>query len=408
MEKIVVKNLYKIFGSRAKQARDLLEKGHSKNEIQDKTGAVIGVQNANFTINKGEIFVIMGLSGSGKSTLQRLLNRLLEPTSGTITIEGEEITKLNKKGLREARRKHFCGMVFQQFAILPHRTVLENVAFGLEIQGVSKEDRFAKAQKMIDVVGLSGNEQSFPTQLSGGMQQRVGLARALTVDADILLMDEAFSALDPLIRRDMQDELIELQSKMQKTIVFVTHDLDEALRLGDRIAIMKDGEIVQLGTAEEIIAKPANDYVKAFIQDIDRSEVFTAGSIMQDPREVAHSNDGPRTILRKMQRQGISSIFMVDSNKNFVGRIDADPLAAYLKKHSEDVAQKIPSELIEKTLPLDKETPLQEVMVKIEQVPGPLPVLDEKKHLVGVIVRGAIIAALSSHPEQDETKGEDK
>ena len=408
MEKIVVKNLYKIFGSRAKQAQELLEKGLSKKEIQEKTGAVIGVQDASFTINKGEIFVIMGLSGSGKSTLQRLLNRLLEPTSGNIIIEGEDITKLDNKGLRSARRKHFCGMVFQQFAILPHRTVKENVAFGLEIQGIDKEERFAKAQKMIDVVGLAGNEESFPTQLSGGMQQRVGLARALTVDADILLMDEAFSALDPLIRRDMQDELIQLQNKMHKTIIFVTHDLDEALRLGDRIAIMKDGEIVQLGTAEEIIAKPADDYVKAFIQDIDRSEVYTAGSIMKDPKEVAHSNDGPRTILRKMQRQGISSIFMVDSEKNFVGRIDADPLAKYLKENTEDVAKKIPSELVEKTLPLEVETPLQEVMVKIEQVPGPLPVLNEKNHLVGVIVRGAIIAALSSHPEQDEKKGEEK
>ncbi|MDV7391534.1 ATP-binding cassette domain-containing protein, partial [Arthrospira platensis SPKY1] len=192
--------------------------------------------------NKGEIFVIMGLSGSGKSTLQRLLNRLLEPTSGSIVIDGEDITKLDSKGLRSARRKYFCGMVFQQFAILPHRTVRDNVAFGLEIQGFAKEERFERAQKMIDVVGLSGNEDSLPTQLSGGMQQRVGLARALAVDADILLMDEAFSALDPLIRRDMQDQLIELQSKMHKTIVFVTHDLDEALRLGDRIAIMKDSE----------------------------------------------------------------------------------------------------------------------------------------------------------------------
>ncbi|MCC5788420.1 MAG: glycine betaine/L-proline ABC transporter ATP-binding protein [Opitutales bacterium] len=408
MEKIVVKNLYKIFGSRSKLARDLLEKGVSKKDIQEKTGAVVGVQNANFSIQNGEIFVIMGLSGSGKSTLQRLLNRLWEPTSGSILIDGKDITKLDKNSLRKVRREHFCGMVFQQFAILPHRTVLENVAFGLEIQGVAKEERFERAQKMIDVVGLSGNEQSYPTQLSGGMQQRVGLARALTVDADILLMDEAFSALDPLIRRDMQNELLELQQKMQKTIVFVTHDLDEALRLGDRIAIMKDGEIVQLGTAEEIIAKPANDYVKAFIQDIDRSEVYTAGSIMQEPREIAHSNDGPRTILRKMQRKGLSSIFMIDTERALVGRIDADPLAAYLKENSGDVAGKVPAELVEKTLPLSKETPLQEVMVKIQQVPGPLPVLDEKKHLVGVIVRGAIIAALSSHPETDETKGEDQ
>lgn len=399
MDKIVVKNLYKIFGSKADKAREMLEQGISKEEIQKKTGAVIGVQNASFSIRRGESFVIMGLSGSGKSTLQRLLNRLLEPTSGTISIDGQDITKLNRADLREVRRKHFCGMVFQQFAILPHRTIIDNVAFGLEIQGVEKEERYAKAQKMIEVVGLKGNEQSYPRQLSGGMQQRVGLARALTVDADILLMDEAFSALDPLIRRDMQNELMELQSSMQKTIVFVTHDLDEALRLGDRIAIMKDGEIVQLDTAEGIIAKPANRYVANFIQDIDRSEVFTAGNIMQKPKETGHTEEGPRTLLRKMQRNGLSSIFIINAHRKFIGRVDAEPLAAFLKHAPDDTTKKLDPSLIDPSLPIQESTPLQEVMQKIEQVPGPLPVLNGKDQLVGVIVRGAIIAALSSHPE---------
>ncbi len=408
MDKVVVKNLYKIFGGRASEARKLLEKGESKEEIQRKTGAVVGVQDANFSIRKGETFVIMGLSGSGKSTLQRLLNRILEPTSGEILIDNEDITKLDAAGLRRARRKHFCGMVFQQFAILPHRTVLDNVAFGLEIQGVDKKERYEKAQRVIEVVGLAGNEESYPSQLSGGMQQRVGLARALSVDADILLMDEAFSALDPLIRRDMQNELIELQSKLQKTIIFVTHDLDEALRLGDRIAIMKDGEIVQLDTAEGIIAKPANEYVANFIQDIDRSEVFTADSIMQKPKETAHIKDGPRTVLRKMQRNGLSSIFVVDSERRFKGRIDAEPLAEFLKEHASDQEGKIDASLIEPSLPLRQDTPLQEVMVKINQVPGPLPVLDGKDHLVGVIVRGAIIAALSAHPEHEELQQQEK
>lgn len=402
MNKVVVRNLYKIFGAKAREARELLEKGESKEEIQRKTGAVVGVQNANFSIRKGETFVIMGLSGSGKSTLQRLLNRILEPTSGEILIDDEDITKLDKAGLRKARRKHFCGMVFQQFAILPHRTVKDNVAFGLEIQGVDKKDRYKKAQNVIEVVGLSGNEDSYPHQLSGGMQQRVGLARALAVDADILLMDEAFSALDPLIRRDMQNELIELQSKLHKTIIFVTHDLDEALRIGDRIAIMKDGEIVQLDTAESIIANPANEFVANFIQDIDRSEVFTAKSIMQKPKETAHVNDGPRTILRKMQRNGLSSIFIVDSERNFKGRIDADSLAEFLKHNAKDQDKKIDPSLIEQSPPLSKDTPLQEVMTQINKIPGPLAVLDEKKHLVGVIVRGAIIAALSIHPERDQ------
>lgn len=403
MDKLTVKGLYKIFGSASDRALQMLREGKSKAEIQKSTGAVVGVQNANFSICKGEVFVIMGLSGSGKSTLQRLLNRLLEPTSGEILIDGEDITRLDRKGLRQARRRHFCGMVFQQFAILPHRTVLDNVAYGLEIQGVKKAERHRMARQMIEVVGLSGNENSFPSELSGGMQQRVGLARALTVDADILLMDEAFSALDPLIRRDMQDELLQLQEKMHKTIIFVTHDLDEALRLGDRIAIMKDGEIVQLDSAEGIIAKPADEYVAKFIQDIDRSEVYTAGNIMQRPRETAHLHDGPRTVLRKMQRHGLSSIFVVDSNRIFKGRVDADPLAEFLKGHSDDLESRLDPDLIEPSLPIREDSPLQEVMIKINQVPGPLPVLDAKDHLVGVVVRGAIIAALSAHPENEFT-----
>ncbi len=403
MDKLTVKGLYKIFGSASDRALQMLREGKSKAEIQKSTGAVVGVQNANFSIRKGEVFVIMGLSGSGKSTLQRLLNRLLEPTSGEILIDGEDIVRLDRKGLRQARRRHFCGMVFQQFAILPHRTVLDNVAYGLEIQGVNKAERHRKARRMIEVVGLSGNENSFPSELSGGMQQRVGLARALAVDADILLMDEAFSALDPLIRRDMQDELLQLQEKMHKTIIFVTHDLDEALRLGDRIAIMKDGEIVQLDSAEGIIAKPADEYVAKFIQDIDRPEVYTAGNIMQRPRETAHIHDGPRTVLRKMQRHGLSSIFVVDSNRIFKGRVDADPLAEFLKGHSDDLESRLDSTLIEPSLPIREDSALQEVMIKINQVPGPLPVLDAKDHLVGVVVRGAIIAALSAHPENDFT-----
>jgi len=399
MDKITVNNLYKIFGSASERALKMLKEGKSKEEIQELTGAVIGVQNASFSIRKGEVFVIMGLSGSGKSTLQRLLNRLLEPTAGEILIDGEDITRLDRRGLRQARRRHFCGMVFQQFAILPHRTVLDNVGYGLEIQGVKKRERQETARRMIEVVGLSGSENSFPAELSGGMQQRVGLARALAVDADIMLMDEAFSALDPLIRRDMQNELLELQEKMHKTIVFVTHDLDEALRLGDRIAIMKDGEIVQLDTAEGIIAKPANDYVAKFIQDIDRSGIFKAGDIMQKPRETVHLHEGPRTVLRKMQRHGLSSIFVVDSNQTFKGRVDADPLADFLKQHPDEVESRLDPALLEPSLPLQEETPLQEVMAKINQVPGPLPVLNAKGQLVGVVVRGAIIAALSTHPE---------
>lgn len=397
MDEIIrVKNLYKIFGDRPLKAIEALKKGESKNDILKRYKLVIGVQDVSFSIRRGETFVLMGLSGSGKSTLQRLINRLHQPTRGEILINGTDIVKLGQKELREFRRKTFCGMVFQNFAILPHRTVLENVEFGLELQGVEREVRGKKARKMIRQVGLEGNENSYPSQLSGGMQQRVGLARSLAVDADILLMDEAFSALDPLIRRQMQDELIELQAKMKKTILFVTHDLDEAFRLGDRIAIMKDGQIVQIGTAEEIIAKPADDYVRAFVEDMDRTAVLTAGTIMQPVRETAFPADGPRTILRKIRRNGLSGILVADANRQLKGYIIADHLADYIRKHSEDKDLTLRKDLISQPTVVTSETPLNEVLKSYKDVQyGPVAVVDGRNRLQGVIVRGAVIAALS-------------
>ncbi len=397
MDEIIrVKNLYKIFGDRPLKAIEALKKGESKNDILKRYKLVIGVQDVSFSIRRGETFVLMGLSGSGKSTLQRLINRLHQPTRGEILINGTDIVKLGQKELREFRRKTFCGMVFQNFAILPHRTVLENVEFGLELQGVEREVRENKARKMIRQVGLEGNENSYPSQLSGGMQQRVGLARSLAVDADILLMDEAFSALDPLIRRQMQDELIELQAKMKKTILFVTHDLDEAFRLGDRIAIMKDGQIVQIGTAEEIIAKPADDYVRAFVEDMDRTAVLTAGTIMQPVRETAFPADGPRTILRKIRRNGLSGILVADANRQLKGYIIADHLADYIRKHSEDKDLTLRKDLISQPTVVTSETPLNEVLKSYKDVQyGPVAVVDGRNRLQGVIVRGAVIAALS-------------
>lgn len=397
MDEIIrVKNLYKIFGDRPLKAIEALKKGESKNDILKRYKLVIGVQDVSFSIRRGETFVLMGLSGSGKSTLQRLINRLHQPTRGEILINGTDIVKLGQKELREFRRKTFCGMVFQNFAILPHRTVLENVEFGLELQGVEREVREKKARKMIRQVGLEGNENSYPSQLSGGMQQRVGLARSLAVDADILLMDEAFSALDPLIRRQMQDELIELQAKMKKTILFVTHDLDEAFRLGDRIAIMKDGQIVQIGTAEEIIAKPADDYVRAFVEDMDRTAVLTAGTIMQPVRETAFPADGPRTILRKIRRNGLSGILVADANRQLKGYIIADHLADYIRKHSEDKDLTLRKDLISQPTVVTSETPLNEVLKSYKDVQyGPVAVVDGRNRLQGVIVRGAVIAALS-------------
>jgi glycine betaine/proline transport system ATP-binding protein len=395
MSNIIVNNVSKVFGQRPERAFKLLEQGISKNEVQQKTGLVVGVYDISFEIQSGEVFVIMGLSGSGKSTLQRLLNRLHEPTRGSIIIDGKDITRMDHKELIYFRRKAFSGMVFQNFAILPHRTVMGNVEFGLELHGIDKDKRRKRAQEVIEVVGLKGYENSFPSELSGGMQQRVGLARGLAVDADILLMDEAFSALDPLIRREMQDELLELQSNMKKTIVFVTHDLDEAFKLGDRIAILKDGKMVQMGTAEEIIMRPADDYVSAFVEGLDRTGVFTAGTIMQPVKATAHVNDGLHTILHKIRRAGLSSIFLVDSEKKLHGYLIADELAAEAKKDSVDEKKKPHQSLIHAPETVHPDTQLTDVINIYSEATGPIPVADDSNKLLGVIVRGAIISALS-------------
>ncbi len=407
-EIITVRNLYKIFGDNPKKAIQALKEGKSKDEILRKHKQIVGVQDINFTVREGEIFVLMGLSGSGKSTLQRLINRLHEPTSGEIVINGTDIVKLKQKELRQFRRNNFCGMVFQNFAILPHRTVLGNVEFGLELQGVDKDERQEKARKIIKLVGLDGNEDNYPSQLSGGMQQRVGLARGLAVDADILLMDEAFSALDPLIRRQMQDELLELQARMKKTILFVTHDLDEAFRLGDRIAIMKDGLIVQIGTAEEIISSPADEYVRTFVEDMDRSAVLTAGTIMLPVKERAFTGDGPRTILRKIRKFGLSGILVTDSKRHLKGYILAKELAEFLEKNKKKEDLKMDPSLIREAAYVDRDMPLNEVINVYQEADyGPIAVVDSDQRLEGVIVRGAIIAALSEGYEIEPNNGSD-
>ncbi len=404
-EKIVVKNLTKIFGRQPGKALEALKEGKSKADILNDHKQVVGVYDVSFDVHEKEIFVLMGLSGSGKSTLERLLNRLHEPTSGEIIIDGTDITKLNTNELREFRRKQFCGMVFQNFAILPHRTVVENVEFGLELQGVDKEERREKAMKVIEQVGLTGNENSFPSQLSGGMQQRVGLARGLSVDAGIMLMDEAFSALDPLIRRQMQDELLELQDKMQKTIIFVTHDLDEAFRIGDRIAIMKDGRIEQIGTAEEIISKPASDYVRAFVEDMNRAAVLTAGSIMQPTVERAFPGDGPRTILRKIRKNNLTGILMADTKRNLKGYIRARELVEYLNKHKEQEKVPFDQSLLHQPSTVTPDKSMTEVMNIYNNTEfGPIAVVDEENKLQGVIVKGNIISALSE--QEDEMIGQ--
>jgi glycine betaine/proline transport system ATP-binding protein len=286
-----VDGLWKIFGAKADKIIGTGDERLSRKELQAKTGCVAAVKDVSFSVRPGEVFVVMGLSGSGKSTLVRLLTRLIEPTAGSVRIDGEDITAADDEKLREMRRNH-VAMVFQHFGLLPHRQVLDNIAFGLEVRGVGKAERRSRAQEMVDLVGLSGYESSYPDQLSGGMQQRVGLARALAVDPSLLMFDEPFSALDPLIRRDMQNEVIRLHEEVGKTMVFITHDLQEALKLGDRILIMRDGEIVQVGTPDEVVAAPADEYVRDFVSDVPRSHVLTLRWVKRDPRE-GEALDGP-------------------------------------------------------------------------------------------------------------------
>lgn len=405
MSQIAVKNVTKIFGPNPERGLRRLQKGEGKEVIQQKLGLVVGVYDATFSIEQGEIFVIMGLSGSGKSTLLRCLNRLHEPTSGTIEIDGTDITKLDRRQLMQLRREKF-GMVFQSFALLPHRTVMGNVEYGLEVRGTATEERHRIAQEAIENVGLKGWEDHYPHELSGGMQQRVGLARALAVDPDILLMDEAFSALDPLIRREMQEELLDLQARLNKTIVFITHDLDEALKVGDRIAVMRDGQIIQIGTPEEIVSKPADDYVTAFIEGVDRSKVLTAGAIMQRPKEVATVRDGPATILRKLRKKGLSSIFLVDRERRLLGLLDAKAVARAVRDAAGGEVDL--SGALSETFPVvHYDKPLREVIALGAGISGPIAVVDDKERLAGVIVKGAILAALVQRGEIDEALAHD-
>jgi len=318
---------------------------------------------------------------------------LIEPTEGSIEIEGENLAAMDKKELRDIRRDKL-GMVFQNFALFPHRTILENAEFGLEIQNVPKEERKKKATEALELVGLGDYLNQKPNQLSGGMQQRVGLARALTNDPEVLLMDEAFSALDPLIRKDMQDELMDLQAKMQRTIIFITHDLDEALRIGDRIALMRDGSIVQIGTPEEILVHPKNDYVEKFVEDIDRSKVLTAQHIMKRPETVNIEKHGPRVALERMREEGLSGMYVVDSKRNLKGYVTADEASDARKKDVNDL-----KEIVTNNIPkVQRDTSLHEIFDLIHDAPMPVAVVEDGK-LVGIIVRGAVLAALSSDSE---------
>ncbi|RUT30633.1 glycine betaine/L-proline ABC transporter ATP-binding protein [Paenibacillus zeisoli] len=390
MEKTIleVRNVSKLFGPNVAQGIQLLEKGHTKEQLAREKQITVGVNRVSLDIRQGEIFVIMGLSGSGKSTLVRMLNRLIEPSSGEILIHGKDLRKMNKAQLREVRRKNI-SMVFQKFALFPHRTVLENVEYGMEIQQISKDERRAKAENALELVGLKGWGPKMPDELSGGMQQRVGLARALANDPEVLLMDEAFSALDPLIRRDMQDELLELQERMKKTIVFITHDLDEALRIGDRIALMKDGALVQLGTPEEMLTQPANRYVERFIEDVDLSKVLTASHVMIRPETVTLDR-GPRVALQLMRERGISNLFVIDRGKRLLGVITAEDASTALKS-----GMGLSEILIKDGPEVSPDTLLGDLFEVTSSAKVPLAVVDENHRLLGVIVRGAVLGALA-------------
>lgn len=398
MSKIQVKNIYKVFGSSPLKMLSYLKKGENKSTLLKEHEHSVGVNNASFHVEEGEIFVVMGLSGSGKSTLIRCLNRLIEPTSGEIYIDDEDITKVNSARLREIRRKKIA-MVFQNFALLPHRTVLDNVAFGLEIQKVNIDERRNKAMEILEMVGLKGYHNSKPKELSGGMQQRVGLARALATDADILLMDEAFSALDPLIRKDMQNELISLQSKMKKTIVFITHDLDEALKIGDRIAIMKDGNIVQIGQPEEILYDPADEYVREFTQDVNRSKVVTASTIMRFPESIVLEKAGVRTAAKKMKDLDISSIFVKDRSGKLLGIVTIDKVAQLIKDKKEDL-----STIIDKDIhSVGLDTTIDELIPLFLHSGYPVAVIDEESRLKGIVFKATVLAGISG---EEDVNGE--
>ena len=388
------RNLFKVFGKNPNQAVRRLKAGESRSQVSDAgTAAVI---DASFTVNRGEIFVIMGLSGSGKSTIIRMLNGLHPATDGSVTVAGDPITGIPASRLREIRRDR-VSMVFQHFALLPHRTVVDNVAYPLELKGTAKAERLAKAAEILSLVGLEGQGDKLPSELSGGMQQRVGIARALAADSDILLMDEAFSALDPLIRREMQEQLLELQQKLHKTIVFITHDLNEAMFLGDRIAVMRDGRIVQIGTPEDILTDPANDYVEQFVQDVDRARVLTAGNVMERPRPVVAEGAGPRTALRQMRDAYMSATYVVGRDRKLVGIVtdrDAVKLVRNGTAGLRDIIKPVPQSVSEDEV-------LMNLFVPAVESPLPLAVVDAEGRLAGVIPRVTLLAALG--PGRGET-----
>ncbi len=388
--KIAIENVYKIFGPDPQSVMPMVHEGKSKDEVLEATGHTIGIRDVSLNIRGGEIFVVMGLSGSGKSTLIRHINRLIEPTAGRILIDGNDVLDLGPEELRELRR-YKMSMVFQRFALLPHKTVIENVASGLDIRGSSKKEAAERAEEQVSLVGLAGFENQYPSQLSGGMQQRVGLARALATDADVLLMDEAFSALDPLIRNDMQDQLIEIQQKLHRTIVFITHDLDEALRIGDQIAILKDGELRQVGTPEEIIMSPADEYVSRFVKDVNRGRCVTVGSIAETyptiPVGLASFGDA----YKQITADSLDAVFVVDEKKHPVGAITRMMAETKGIKPSEKIKD---ASLLAPVRTVHEDTVIEDMLHMTVSSDVPAAITNTEGELIGGAARKAVIGAL--------------
>ena len=387
---IEVKGLWKVFGDKPERALEPEYASKSRTEIQEELGLVVGLRDVSFDVSDGQIFVVMGLSGSGKSTLVRCLIRLIQASRGEIYFDGEDILAYTPEQLMEFRRSK-VAMVFQHYALLPHRRVMDNVAYGLEIRGMEKEERLRAASEAIETVGLKGWEDYYPREMSGGMQQRIGLARALAVNPDVLLMDEPFSGLDPLIRREMQDELCSLQSELRKTIVFITHDLNEALKVGDRIAIMRDGEIIQEGSPEEIVTLPSDDYVTEFVQDVSRAKVIQAKAIMREPDVVMYEWQSPRVALHTMRNRSIDEVFLIGRDSTLQGILteaEAETLASQRKESLEGV-QTV------QAVTTEPDTYIEEIIPMAAQTEHPIAVVGDNGHLLGEIDRGALLTGMS-------------
>ncbi len=396
---ISVRNLWKVFGRNPERVLQPEHLNQTRGAIQNELGNVVGLRDVTFDVRKGETFVVMGLSGSGKSTLVRCLLRLIDPTAGTIMIDGEDVTLMSDKDLEEFRRAKIA-MVFQHYGLMPHRNVLDNAAWGLEVQGVSKEERYERTRKALDVVGLNGWEDSYPRQLSGGMQQRVGLARALVVNTDILLMDEPFSGLDPLIRRQMQDELLNLQTELQKTIVFITHDLNEALKLGDHIAIMHDGEVAQIGSPEDIVLRPEDEYVGDFTQDVRLESILTAAKVMAAPKATVMGRQGPRAALHTIGESDGDVAWVVDTHEKYIGLLSISSAEHALRSGVKRFDQAW--EYVERNyLPVAPDTSFDALIPIAMSSDFPIPVVDSNGILVGEVHRSALAEALAETSNTD-------